>query len=88
MKFTSVIFALVASASMAIAAPAENNNQAAQWTCPNGWKYCGECNGTSCKIAGYNYDCNDSTSCVGTGGGDGTICGSDGFGPQVCPVSK
>ncbi|KAI9043874.1 uncharacterized protein KD926_002765 [Aspergillus affinis] len=22
--------------------------------CPNGWAFCGRCNGTSCKIAGVN----------------------------------
>ncbi|KAJ5387205.1 hypothetical protein N7509_009746 [Penicillium cosmopolitanum] len=26
--------------------------------------------------------------CVGNGGGDGALCGSGGFGDQVCPVKK
>jgi hypothetical protein len=33
--------ALVASASMVMAAPAEANGAAAKWTCPNGWIFCG-----------------------------------------------
>ncbi|KAF9641507.1 hypothetical protein BFW01_g1490 [Lasiodiplodia theobromae] len=57
--------------------------------CRDGDSFCGDCNGTSCKVAGLNYDCAAGTSCVGNGGGDGAYCGSTtGYlqGPYNCPV--
>lgn len=43
MRFIGLVFALVAGASVAMAAPAEANGEVSEWTCPNGWKYCGVC---------------------------------------------
>ncbi|OQD78447.1 hypothetical protein PENDEC_c001G05780 [Penicillium decumbens] len=88
MHFSGLMFVLVASTSIVIAAPTDNNSAVSEWTCPNGWTLCGTCNGTSCKIGGINYDCDDGTSCVGDGGGDGALCGSDNNGDVICPVKK
>ncbi|KAJ5122506.1 hypothetical protein N7448_003640 [Penicillium atrosanguineum] len=41
MRFIGFVFALVASTSVAMAAPAETNGDVSEWSCPNGWKYCG-----------------------------------------------
>ncbi|KAK1140569.1 pyridoxamine-phosphate oxidase [Aspergillus melleus] len=46
--------------------------------CPNGWRYCGVCNGTKCKVKGVNYPCTGGTKCTKqSGGGDGKPCGSE-----------
>ncbi|KAH8427302.1 pyridoxamine-phosphate oxidase [Aspergillus melleus] len=55
--------------------------------CPNGWKYCGKCNGTRCKVGGLHFGCKEGTSCTRqSGGGDGKLCGANGlFNGMVCP---
>ncbi|OJJ30092.1 hypothetical protein ASPWEDRAFT_700437 [Aspergillus wentii DTO 134E9] len=56
MQFTNIILALMAS-SMVMAAPAQDSGSStdsAAVSCPSGWIQCGECNGTSCKVAGTN----------------------------------
>ncbi|KAF2140830.1 uncharacterized protein K452DRAFT_309305 [Aplosporella prunicola CBS 121167] len=77
MQFKTI--ALAFFVSLALSAPAENagKEERAAQACPNGWAYCGECNGTSCKVAATNHPCKQGTKCTGEGGGDGAICGSD-----------
>jgi hypothetical protein len=41
MHFSGLMFALVASASIVMAAPTDNNSTVSDWTCPNGWYLCG-----------------------------------------------
>ncbi|KAJ5082871.1 hypothetical protein N7532_011914 [Penicillium argentinense] len=89
MQLSNLMFALVAvGASLGLAAPSpeKGSTETTQWTCPNGWSVCGECNGTSCKIAASNWDC-EVGSCVGDGGGDGAICGNHPGGKIICPGS-
>lgn len=44
MHFSSLMFAiLTAGATLSLAAPADNENAAAQLKCPKGWKFCGVC---------------------------------------------
>ncbi|PLB49766.1 WD40 repeat-like protein [Aspergillus steynii IBT 23096] len=69
-RFVNLFFALVASSTIAMAAPAQESvavqNDAEEslstQACPNRWGICGECNGTSCKIAGSNWECGKGTS--------------------------
>ncbi|XHG08761.1 hypothetical protein AWENTII_011853 [Aspergillus wentii] len=54
MQFTTLFFTLMAS-TMVMALPTEEvgtGTASAQVECPSGWVQCGECNGTSCKVAG------------------------------------
>lgn len=41
MHFYGLMVALVASASIVIAAPTDNGSNVSDWTCPNGWLMCG-----------------------------------------------
>ncbi|PKY07873.1 hypothetical protein P168DRAFT_314013 [Aspergillus campestris IBT 28561] len=77
MQLTNTLFAVMAAALLVTAAPAsesvERDLQARG--CPDGFDTCGECNGTSCKIAGINFDCDFGKCTEQSGGGDGEICG-------------
>ncbi|KAF4985898.1 hypothetical protein FDECE_16243 [Fusarium decemcellulare] len=54
--------------------------------CPSGFVICGECNGTSCKIAGLNNKCDVGKCTAQSGGGDGKICGFKQLGGDIhCP---
>ncbi|KAJ6132010.1 hypothetical protein N7471_007225 [Penicillium samsonianum] len=89
MQLSNLMLALVAvGASLGLAAPAPEKDSTAstQWYCPNGWSACGECNGSSCKVAGINQSCAKG-SCVGDGGGDGAICGNLYHEEITCPGS-
>ncbi|KAH8427300.1 uncharacterized protein LDX57_005014 [Aspergillus melleus] len=50
--------------------------------CASGHKFCGECNGTSCKMAYVNLE---GSCVVQRGGGDGKYCGGPRTGYMVCP---
>ncbi|PKY00050.1 hypothetical protein P168DRAFT_322510 [Aspergillus campestris IBT 28561] len=84
MQLTSIFFTVLASVVMVGAVPSNIQSRG----CPNDYAVCGECNGTSCKVAGTNRAC-DVGSCVGDGGGDGAICGTyDWKSPTMeCPGS-
>ncbi|KAH7400499.1 hypothetical protein BKA64DRAFT_642640 [Cadophora sp. MPI-SDFR-AT-0126] len=61
MKFFSIL-ALVATSIAAIAMPAaEARGELGKRACREGDTFCGDCNGTSCKIAGINYECHKSS---------------------------
>ncbi|KAL2694967.1 hypothetical protein Neosp_001556 [[Neocosmospora] mangrovei] len=54
--------------------------------CPSDFVICGECNGTSCKIAGLNNKCQVGKCTAQSGGGDGQICGFKTLGGDIhCP---
>ncbi|KAJ5510513.1 hypothetical protein N7453_002616 [Penicillium expansum] len=64
MRFYTLTFILMAtSASISLALPADPSSDktasidSTQWTCDNGWLYCGVCNGSSCKVGGINKRC-------------------------------
>ncbi|PLB41591.1 uncharacterized protein BDW47DRAFT_122633 [Aspergillus candidus] len=87
MQFTNIILALMAT-TVAVAAPAAGENTLARRVdCPNGWSVCGECNGTSCKVAGTDRVCEEGSCTSQSGAGDGTICGNpDPFAVKmICP---
>ncbi|KAF4463616.1 hypothetical protein FALBO_9568 [Fusarium albosuccineum] len=64
----------------------EEAGDASVQACPSGYTICGECNGTSCKIAGANHPCGAGKCTVQSGGGDGKICGWKQLGgPLTCP---
>ncbi|KAJ3521391.1 hypothetical protein NM208_g13309 [Fusarium decemcellulare] len=64
----------------------EEAGDASVQACPSGFVICGECNGTSCKIAGLNNVCQVGKCTVQSGGGDGKICGFHEFGGKIhCP---
>ncbi|KAL2012278.1 hypothetical protein VTN00DRAFT_4996 [Thermoascus crustaceus] len=93
MRFLTIISALVASSAIVAAAPAPEK-QAPAANCPNGWTYCGECNGTSCKVGLSNHACEVGKCTVQSGGGDGKPCGWTEYihpnappteGPVTCP---
>ncbi|KAE8552441.1 pyridoxamine-phosphate oxidase [Talaromyces marneffei ATCC 18224] len=99
MKLIPIALFLFAGSSFVAAAPIEELTPLDEKTtttttelepqgCPNGWSFCGRCNGTSCKVAGLNYSCGYGTSCTQqSGGGDGALCGTYGVlqGPYYCP---
>ncbi|KAF2666414.1 hypothetical protein BT63DRAFT_458772 [Microthyrium microscopicum] len=94
MKFSASVLTLLLAAFVA-AAPAESTASSVEGVdsteignCPNGWDFCGKCNGTSCKVAGLNYRCSSGSCTKGSGAGDGAICGTHGSladGPYECP---
>ncbi|KAK4870032.1 hypothetical protein LT330_005756 [Penicillium expansum] len=91
MRFYTLTFILMAtSASISLALPADPSSDktasidSTQWTCDNGWLYCGVCNGSSCKVGGINKRCVKG-SCAGPKGGDGKHCGRHEYGVYQCP---
>ncbi|KAI9923741.1 hypothetical protein AWENTII_011880 [Aspergillus wentii] len=91
MQFTNIILALMAS-SMVMAAPAQDSGSStdsAAVSCPSGWIQCGECNGTSCKVAGTNRKCRTGSCTKQSGAGDGAICGSSDLSIDMdCPGGR
>ncbi|KAL1998295.1 hypothetical protein VTN02DRAFT_6455 [Thermoascus thermophilus] len=92
MRLLTLISALVASSAIVAAAPAPE--QQAPAACPNGWTYCGKCNGTSCKVGLTNHACQVGKCTKQSGGGDGKPCGWTEYihpnsgpteGPVTCP---
>ncbi|OJD33679.1 uncharacterized protein BKCO1_2800038 [Diplodia corticola] len=83
MRFDLVatFLALGAGSSFVAAAPMEGGLK------PRATQY-GKCNGTSCSYGGINYDCDQGTSCIGPGGGDGASCTKvfGDLGKFQCPV--
>ncbi|KAI5925798.1 hypothetical protein F4810DRAFT_34220 [Camillea tinctor] len=81
-SFTTVLFALMATAAVAAPSKEAAEKRSAQ-------TQTGECNGTSCRVGFENYECNKG-SCVGNGGGDGKRCtvvdNADGTRTSWCPV--
>ncbi|KFY18050.1 hypothetical protein V492_00175 [Pseudogymnoascus sp. VKM F-4246] len=91
MKFMTIIVTLVASSPFITAAPTEKSTAVKARGCPNNYDFCGECNGTSCKVAGINYKCSIGSCTSQSGAGDGAICGTTGTlaqGPYECPGGR
>ncbi|KAH8668232.1 hypothetical protein BGZ60DRAFT_528560 [Tricladium varicosporioides] len=98
MQLQNILAVFIAGASVVAAAPAAPQSRnlnylearAAQ-ACDQGWSFCGECNGTSCKVAGINYGCSIGSCTKQSGGGDGAHCGTHGTlaqGPYECPGNR
>ncbi|PLN82544.1 hypothetical protein BDW42DRAFT_192951 [Aspergillus taichungensis] len=77
MQLINTLFTVMAAALIVTAAPGSTHEERDLQArgCPDGFDTCGECNGTSCKIAGFNFDCDDGKCTEQSGGGDGKICG-------------
>ncbi|KAH8686139.1 hypothetical protein BGZ60DRAFT_396939 [Tricladium varicosporioides] len=97
MQFSTLLTSILAATAFVVATPVLDAEASKLITrdaegatieargCPNGWAYCGRCNGNSCKIAGLNQGCDQGKCTKQSGAGDGAICGSHWTWSVECP---
>ncbi|KAK6219015.1 hypothetical protein LQW54_002517 [Pestalotiopsis sp. IQ-011] len=89
MNFFYSLSILAIGATLGLAAPSSepglSTSNLGKRQCDSQNADCGTCNGTSCKIGLYNYDCSEGSCTSQSGAGDGSPCDRSNSGYVRCP---